>query len=82
MTLDVSTRSVAQEHLKLVPCRLCGMTPVSSEFSATVLSPFPPDTLRLCSMHYPKPEFDCSLRPAIGMGAKETKEIGREAGVN
>ena len=55
---------------------------MSSEFSATVLSPFPPDTLRLCSMHYPKPEFDCSLRPAIGMGAKETKEIGREAGVN
>ena len=33
-------------------------------------------------MRYPKPEFDCSLRPAIGMGAKETKEIGREAGVN
>ena len=56
--------------------------PVSSEFSAAVLSPFPPDAPRLCSMHYPNSEFDCSKRPAIGMGEKETKEIGREAGVN
>ena len=54
MTLDVSTRSVAQEHLKLVPCRLCGMTPVSSEFSATVLSPFPPDTLETVQYALPQ----------------------------
>lgn len=38
--------------------------------------------LRLNNTHYPNPEFDDGSRPAIGMGEKETKEIGKEAGVN
>lgn len=38
--------------------------------------------LRLNNNHYPNPEFGAGWRPAVGMGEKETKEIGKEAGVN
>lgn len=75
--------SAAKGHLKLVQFSVVWEIQLSSAFLTAVLYlHFPPDALRLNDNYYPNPEFDHGQRPAIGMGDKETKEIGREAGVN
>ena len=70
--------SVAQGHLQLVPLRLCGVTPVSTEFSAAVLSHFPLDALRLHSDHYPitlTQNLIVARDQPLGWGRKRQKKL-------